>query len=151
VIRTNPPLVCCLKRCRHCRIFFLTHPCNAGRNDLRCPFGCRKTHRKRASASRAASYYRKHPDEKRRHNRNRYLSEAKDERGIEEEKQGLVEEWSRPIIKHVRMVVSLIEGRRVSLDEVVGMVKRISRQHSLTRWRRMDYVVSQLNKGPPGG
>ena len=38
-----------LSRCAHCRIFFITHPCNAGRTDLGCPFGCSQAHRKSAS------------------------------------------------------------------------------------------------------
>ena len=41
VLRTRPLLRRCLARCRHCRIFFLTHWCNAGRKDLGCPFSCR--------------------------------------------------------------------------------------------------------------
>jgi hypothetical protein len=98
-----------------------------------------------------AIYYRNHPDERRRHNRNRYLLGGKAEVEMKEEKHGLVEEWNRPIVDHVRMVVSLIEGRRVSRDEVVRMLKRISRQRSLTRRRKVDYIVRQLNRGPPRG
>ena len=48
VLRAKPHLRACLTRCRHCRIFFLTHPRNAGRHDLRCPFGCRQAHRQQA-------------------------------------------------------------------------------------------------------
>lgn len=44
-------------RCRHCRIFFLAHPRNAGRKDLGCPFGCREAHRKQESNQRSAAYY----------------------------------------------------------------------------------------------
>src|SRR5208337_3183879 len=57
VLRAKPHLRACLTRCRHCRIFFLTHPRNAGRQDLRCPFGCREAHRKQASGQRSAAYY----------------------------------------------------------------------------------------------
>jgi hypothetical protein len=57
-LRAKPHLRACLTRCRHCRIFFLTHPRNAGRRDLRCPFGCRETHRKRESTKRSVDYYR---------------------------------------------------------------------------------------------
>lgn len=57
VLRAKPHLRACLTRCRHCRIFFLTHPRNAGRDDLGCPFGCRQAHRQRASAQRSAAYY----------------------------------------------------------------------------------------------
>lgn len=48
----------CLTRCRHCRIFFLTHPRNAGRKDLRCPFGCSQAHRRKESIRRSTEYYR---------------------------------------------------------------------------------------------
>ena len=54
-----------------------------------------------------------------------------------------------PIIEHVRMVTSLIEGRFVRLDEIMEMLKKKERQHSLTRRLRVDYIVEQLNKSPP--
>ena len=54
-----------------------------------------------------------------------------------------------PIIEHVRMVTSLIEGRFVSLDEIMEMLQKKERQHSLTRRLRVDYIVEQLNKSPP--
>ena len=56
-LRAHPPLQPCLTRCRHCRIYFLTHPRNAGRRDLRCPVGCREAHRKRQSTQRSVAYY----------------------------------------------------------------------------------------------
>ena len=37
LLRVNPTLRRCLCRCRHCQIFFLSHPRNAGRRDLSCP------------------------------------------------------------------------------------------------------------------
>jgi hypothetical protein len=48
----------CLVRCRYCGIRFLTHPCNAGRRDLYCPFGCRKEHRRQCANRRSAKHYR---------------------------------------------------------------------------------------------
>ena len=47
------------------------------------------------------------------------------------------------------MVASLIEGRRVSEAEIVQMLVRSMRQHSMARRRRMDYVVAQLQKPGP--
>ena len=38
LLRQKAHLRPCLCRCRHCRIFFLTHPRNARRRDLACPF-----------------------------------------------------------------------------------------------------------------
>jgi len=48
----------CLVRCRYCGIRFLTHPCNARRQDLHCPFGCRKEHRRQSANRRSAKHYR---------------------------------------------------------------------------------------------
>ena len=62
----------------------------------------------------------------------------------------MAEESSKEsIIEHVRMVTSLIEGREVSLEEIKEMLKKKERQRSLTRRRRVDYLVQQLNKDPP--
>lgn len=47
----------CLVRCRYCGIRFLTHPCNARRQDLHCPFGCRKEHRRQCANRRSAKHY----------------------------------------------------------------------------------------------
>ena len=55
--KTEPLLRKCLSRCRHCGIFFLTHPRNAGRWDLGCPFGCREAHRRKESIRRSTDYY----------------------------------------------------------------------------------------------
>jgi hypothetical protein len=48
---------CCVTCCR-CGIEFLTVPANAGREDLRCPFGCRQLHRRQQSSRRGTDYYR---------------------------------------------------------------------------------------------
>jgi len=47
------------------------------------------------------------------------------------------------------MVAGLIEGRRVSEEEILQMVVRAMRQPSMARRRRMDYVVAQLKKNGP--
>ena len=53
------------------------------------------------------------------------------------------------IVCHVRMVTSLIEGRRVSLIEILEMLARVVRQRSMERGRRIDYVVRHLMKNAP--
>lgn len=146
-MRQHPHLRGRLTHCRDCGIFFFTHPCNGGRRDLRCPFGCRESHRKESSARRSAAYYRKNPDEKRRHNQNRYRAGVVRERKTEKEEGA--SEKVRPIVRYVRLVTSLIEGRWVSLEETEEMLSRIWRQRGLTRRRKVDYVVWQLNRGPP--
>jgi hypothetical protein len=56
---------------------------------------------------------------------------------------------SEPILKHVRTVVSLIEKRRVTRSEMVEMLFRVLRQHSMVRQRRVDQAVDWLNANPP--
>jgi hypothetical protein len=51
-------------------------------------------------------------------------------------------------VGYVAMVASLIEGRR-GQEEILQMLLRAMRQHSMARRRRMDYVVAQLNQHGP--
>jgi hypothetical protein len=55
----------------------------------------------------------------------------------------------KPVLCYLRMVISLIEGRRVSAAEILEMLSRILRQHSIDRRRRIDYVVQYLNEHAP--
>jgi hypothetical protein len=59
------------------------------------------------------------------------------------------EELNAEVVSHVRMAASLIEGRRVSLREIIAMLRRVLKQRSLGGRRRFDYLVSRLNKAPP--
>ena len=45
-----------IKHCLDCGIRFLAAPQNAGREDLRCPFGCAKRHRAQQSNKRVKTY-----------------------------------------------------------------------------------------------
>lgn len=155
VLRANPCLRRCLTRCRHCGIFFLTHPCNAGRKDLGCPFGCKEAHRKRGSAKRSVEYYRT-PEgkfKKKLQNDKRSRAETKAViRDCEQAGKNLVLPEHRiggQMLCYLRMVTSLIEGRRVSVAEILEMLARMLRQHSMARRRRIDYVLRYLNKRAP--
>jgi hypothetical protein len=53
------------------------------------------------------------------------------------------------LMEHVRVVVSLIEGRPVSLKEIWEMLVRVLRQHSMPRRRKIDHTVAWLNVHPP--
>jgi hypothetical protein len=44
--------------CCHCGIRFFTHPRNAGRRNLRCPFGCRRHHHRQRANQRSRKHYR---------------------------------------------------------------------------------------------
>lgn len=153
VLRVKPCLRPCLTRCRHCRIFFLTHPPNAGRSDLRCPFGCRDAHRKRSSTQRSVEYYRTEEGKFKKNIQN----SKRDKEGtkpncsnrlgaaVQEVAPGMCR-FDAGMVCYVRMVTSLIEGRRVSRDEILQMLARAVRQHSMARKKRIDYVLWRLKK-----
>ena len=148
VLRAKPHLRACLTRCRHCCIFFLTHPRNAGRHDLGCPFGCREAHRKRASAHRSAAFY-SDADGKRRKSQ---LNQRRPRQYCPSQPappQPRPVPWSPPLVEHVRMVASLMEGWRVSRRQVLEMLARVLRQHTICRRRKIDQTVAWLNEPPP--
>ena len=53
------------------------------------------------------------------------------------------------IVGYVGVVTSLIEGRQVSEEEIVEMLVRAMRQHSIARRRRIDYVLAYLKTNGP--
>jgi len=154
VLRAKPCLRQCLTRCRHCRIFFLTHPSNAGRRDLGGPFGCREEHRKRHSRERSTEYYRtvEGKFKKRMQNSKRTKVAAKESlpgQGKAAALEPRETSFNAHMVDYLRMAISLIEGRPVSTAEILEMLSRAMRQHSLVRGRRMDYVVRHLNEHAP--
>jgi hypothetical protein len=52
-------------------------------------------------------------------------------------------------VSYIAMVASLIESRRVSEGEIIAMLVRAMRQHSIAHGGRMDYVLAQLKKNGP--
>jgi hypothetical protein len=157
VLRSKPQLREYLTRCRHCRIFFLAHPCNAGRQDLGCPFGCQEAHRKEQSTRRSTDYYRDSKGKKKKSalNNTRRRCPARTEEPPKTatdtgaESQVASNGWNAPIVEHVRMVASLIEERWVSREEVLSMLEKKMRQHSLGRRGKIDYMLRRLNANPP--
>jgi len=159
VLGTKPHLRRCLKRCRHCRIFFLTDPRNAGRKDMRevgrkdlgCPFGCQEAHRKQQSTRRSIQFYREHKKRKQRQNSKRRQAGPEEKEPKEHAPSGeaVPGPWPEPLVEHVRVVVSLIEGRRVSREEIVEMLAKVLRQQGMGRRRKIDHAVAWLNENPP--
>jgi hypothetical protein len=147
IVRAQPVLRRCRTRCRHCGIFFLTHPRNAGREDLRCPFGCREAHRRRQSDQRSRAYYRDEVGQEKKRTLN-----AKRRKTLTCPPPSVPEPsppWPAPILPYIRMVTSLLEGRPVSLAEVWAMLLRALRQHRMVRTRRIDQTLAWLHEEPP--
>jgi len=150
ILRTQPELRRCRTRCRHCRIFFLTHPRNAKRRDLGCPFGCREAHRRRQSSQRSTAYYQDEPGKEKKRQQN--AKRRKTSLPITPPRAPPSEAplpWPRPIVEYVRMATSLIERREVSVAEVLEMLRRVLRQHRMVRTRRIDQIIARLHEHPP--
>ena len=144
VLHTHPHLRRCLCHCRECGIFFLTHPRNAGRKDLRCPFGCREMHRRRSSTERSVDYYRSDvgKGKKKTQNKKRGQGAHPRRRRPPGERQGM--RFDVDIVCYLAMVVSQIERRRVREREIRQMLARAVRQHRFAKRRRIDYVLDYL-------
>jgi len=168
----------CLVACKQCGIRFLTHPRNAGRVDLRCPFGCREHAAREAAKRRSIRHYRTPlgKETKERHNRRRYRrtpsggdpaqpavglqgTSPPESQPDEEEEQaelrldGVVLDESSVMnsrmLPHLRMVLRLIEGVRLTCGELVRLLRRALRQRSLAFRTRIDYVLRFLHEHPP--
>lgn len=150
-IRARSHLRGCLVRCRDCRIFFPTHPRNAGRRDLRCPFGCRQKHGKRSSTNRSVMYYRteegrfkKSMSNAKRRKRKQKEREAKPPQRLDSVGEP-VAGYSEKMIEHIRMSTSLFEGRKVSRQEVLDMLEREKkRQQGMGEGERTQYRTREL-------
>jgi len=154
VLGTRPKLRRCLTRCWRCGIFFIAAACNAGRK-LGCPFGCADEHRWREWRRTSTEYY-KDPEGKRRkskHNqrlRDRRKAVAAPEKVPEPQPPPEAkDEIPTALVSYVQRVVSGIEGRRVSREEILEMLAKEKSQHSLVRQRRIDQIIRSLHERPP--
>jgi len=135
------------------------------RGQIRCPFGCRAQCRGARARRRSEAYYKSQrgKEAKKKLNQRRCRlpprqagpgpATAPPKGPRRRLKPGAVKKRSvrsnSVILQHVRMVVSLIEGRRVSRRQVQLMLAKILRQHTLTRRKQIDQTVLWLHKHPP--
>jgi len=152
VLKEKPHLRKCLTRCRHCHILFFTHPRNAGRNDLGCPFGCRQTHRRISSIHRSTEYYRSKEGKQKkkylndgRSQQNRLPESRLDENGND----GDGSKFDAATVNYIQMVTSLIEGCFVGLAQIRAMLDNVLRQHSIVIGRKLFYDALCHQKTPP--
>lgn len=146
VLRLKPWLRKCLARCRHCGIFFLADPRNAGRQDLGCPFGCSRAHRKKQSTRRSVAYYQEAEGKVKKQALN--ARRRKSPRRPPEPPSPVPPEL-RPFLQYLCVMIGLIEGRPVEVWEVIAMLERTVRQHRIVRTRPIDQGVAWLHEQPP--
>lgn len=112
-------------QCRVCEIEFLTAKANAGRADLRCPFGCRAKHKTKESRRRSKRHYQTEFGRKQKKalNRNRSKKGSKPRR-LRRDRTLLYYRW----------LIWAVERRRFSfsaLAELLAPIFEKVRQHSL--------------------
>jgi len=163
--------------CAECGIRFLTHPRNAGRQDLRCPFGCRQHHRRQRSCQRSIAYYRTAAGRLKKKWLNARRQDGQVAPATPSPSAGdlqvppaqparepvpvppelrpeevAFDEWSvahSPMLPYVRMVVSLIAGVAFTCGELVQLLRQALRQHSIGAHRGPDYLLGFLQPRPP--
>ncbi len=57
--------------------------------------------------------------------------------------------WPEPLVVHVQGVMSLIERRPVSREEILEVMAKVLRQQGLSRRRKIEHAVAWLNENPP--
>jgi len=146
VLREHPHLRRCLTRCVHCRIYFITHPRNCKRTDIRCPYGCRQSHRKASSTRRSVAYY----QTKEGKIKKRIQNSKRSRKVISEKVQTNVENprIDETTVGYLLMITRFIEGRRVTLDELLHLVFSFLRQHSMDRYKKAFYPLEN-SRGDP--
>lgn len=161
-----------------CGIRFLTHPRNAGRRNLRCPFGCREHHRRQQSCRRSIAYYRTAAGKakKKRLNGRRQSSPTPPDAPpqpdirmqemllnepvsdaspvtVEARPEGVVLDESSlarsPMLPYVRLVVSLIEGVRFTCREALDLLLQALRQHRIGARLGSVYLRGVVDPHPP--
>jgi len=141
VLQSRRKLVKCLTRCRDCGIFFFTDPRNKGRKNLRCVFGCRQAQQRENSLRRSKEYYdsaegkvkKKIQNGKRK--KGASVGDASD--SVEARADAKEVQVDEMTVKHLQTVLSLIEGRKISREEILELV----RQHSMGKGEKLPYAA----------
>ena len=153
VLRTRAELRRCLRRCWHCRILFIAAACNAGRKGG-CPFGCAAEHRRREWRRTSAEYYQDPKGKRKKSGHNQRQRDRRKESAAPEKLPERLSEESKqdlpsPLVSYVQRVVSAIERRGVSREEILAMLAKEKSQHSIVRQRRVDQIIRSLHERPP--
>ncbi|MBF0411024.1 MAG: hypothetical protein HQM10_27015 [Candidatus Riflebacteria bacterium] len=146
IVANTPTLENCLVICKRCSIPFITHPSNAGRKDLNCCFGCREFLRQQNANNRSRRFYtnREGKEKKRIANQKRYLInpatptefsisvsvENLDGKSLFAD-ENVFGKSQNVITSYLKALITLIEGRQISTEEIERILEKIQRQRPL--------------------
>jgi len=130
--------------------FFLTHPGNRGRTDIRCPLGCRSHHQIAGDRKRCSEYYQTDDGKKAKkaHNRRRYELKEKDT-PPEQPNPDVEASKDKDFMGHLDFMVSLTEGRRVGpyrIKQIYQTFFQNWRQQGLGFWQKWCKLPEQCMK-----
>jgi hypothetical protein len=128
---------------------FFTHPRNAGRKDLGCPFGCRDAHRRQSAIRRSTEYYQTKEGKEKKRQLNAARSEQNRLSGPIADDDDGVSEIDGATVGHIQLVTSLIEDRWIGLAEIFTMLDKILRQHSIDSAVKLPYAALCHQNKPP--
>ena len=116
-----------LIKCPQCQVPFLTSVSNRGRNDIRCPFGCRELHKKQQSNKRVNDYYQSKEGKKKK----QQLNQNRKKGGPI---QANAPPEKRDIIIYIRFIISCIWNYKIDWSKAVEYYHTVCkkmRQHPL--------------------
>ena len=150
LLKEKPHLRKCLAKCRHCQVLFFTHPRNASRNDLGCPFGCRQIHRRDSAVKRSIEFYKSTAGKIKKQNINNRRNDSRPKAEPTKPPENSYEFGiDTTIVSHIRVTTSLIEGRPVAFKEAIRIVAKLLRQLSFDSMKKMVYGNSRTQTKPP--
>ena len=145
-------------------------PANRGREDLRCPFGCRQLHRRQQFSRRSTAYYRTAAGRQKKHRLNASRSnsadsnatvealsppvsvtaEAQPSLALPESLEISLEMIERSsVLPYVALLFALIGGRKLTREQLLERLCLRVRQHSLPHLPRREYVAHIVHEQPP--
>jgi hypothetical protein len=113
-------------------------PCNLGRKDLGCPFGCASVHRNSESLKRRDEYYKTPEGKLKKKELNRDRNKKK-----QDTSSILPEKRTHPIIFYLHFIMTQIEFTEISISEVQFKYQeylKYLRQHSLAEVTKIEDI-----------
>lgn len=135
IIQTTESRYWELTRCVDCEIYLITSCSNRGREDIRCPFGCRECNKKATSNKRSRAYYKTIAGKKKKQKQNENRYRRSNQSSIETKKSSKEEKGS--FLGYLRFILSIIEGRFISWQDINDILEACFKkwsQHPLEYW-----------------
>ena len=132
----------------------MADPRNAARSDLRCPFGCRETQRRRRAAERGKAYYRTEWGWKKKKALNGRRSSPRPAAQASTVAASTVQAHSdlraslRLLLSYLCRALTLIERRPVGTGELLPILQTL-RQRRMVCVSRPQYLSSTRPDRPP--